>query len=52
MSTDILWTSIIIKKVHNVRRFYNVLVHAQARELLNFIKAAKPHKRKAKFVYK
>ena len=52
MSTDILWTNIIIKKVRNVRRSYNVLVHAQARELLDFTKVAKPHKRKAKFVHK
>ena len=52
MSTDILWTSIIIKKVRNVRTSYNVLVHAQTGEILNFTKVAKPHKRKAKFVHK
>ena len=52
MSTDILSTSIIIEKVRNVCRSYNVLVHAQARQLLDFTKVAKPHKRKAKFVHK
>ena len=52
MSTEILSTSIIIEKVCNVRRSYNLLLHAQTRQLLDFTKVAKPHKRKAKFVHK